>query len=44
MSELPGVLLLSPWIVVSRAGCPGEHCLRFAEDEGWQVLYCRAGN
>lgn len=44
VSEVPGVLFLSPWLMVSRAGCLGEHCLRFVKDEGCQVLYCRAGN
>lgn len=44
VSEVPGVLVLSPWLMVSRAGCPGECYLRVAKDEGCQVLHCRAGN
>lgn len=36
MSEVPGVLFLSPWLMVSRAGCLRKHCLRFAKDEGCQ--------
>lgn len=44
MSEVPGVLFLSPWLMVSRAGCHGEHCLGFAKDKRCQVLYCRAEN
>lgn len=44
MSEVPGVLFLSPWLMVSRSGCLRKHCLRFAKDEGCQILYCTAGN
>lgn len=44
VSEVPGVLFLSPWLMVGRSGCLGESCLKFAKDEGCQVLYCRAGS
>lgn len=44
VSEVPGVLFLSPWLTVRRAGCLGECCLNFAKDEGCQVLYWGAGD
>lgn len=34
VSEVRGVLFLSPWLTVRRAGCLGECCLNFAKDEG----------
>jgi len=39
--ELPGLLFLGPWLLVSRAGWPRDRCRGDARCEGCPALCCR---